>query len=188
MEQAILLIRAIIFLPKRLLAAQGDTFDRDQTAIDAARGQNETLAVSHALVRVLISMAENPEDPFQAITLETLTELGKVSIQKFVPVGILIRIPTAIVDLDALLLADGWRFILQIYEYGPYNLTQALTPALLSLLDKPGTRGLLAPDTGLGVIFSGFTNAYGSGSTHVERLSSTSINVLEVLRSWSGEQ
>jgi hypothetical protein len=46
---------------------------------------------------------------------------------------------------------------------------------------------MLTPDTGLGVIFSGFTNAYGSGSTHLERLSSTSINVLEVLRSWSGE-
>lgn len=98
------------------------------------------------------------------------------------------QIHIALIDLDALLLADGWRFILQIYEYGPYKLTQALTPALISLLDKPGTRNLLTPATGLGVIFSGFTNAYGSGTTHLQRLSSTSINVLEVLRSWPGKQ
>ena len=95
---------------------------------------------------------------------------------------------TALIDLDALLLADGWRFILQIYEYGPYQLMQALTPALISLLDKPGTRDMLTPDTGLGAIFSGFTNAYGSGPTHLQRLNSTSTNVLDVLRSWSGEQ
>lgn len=93
----------------------------------------------------------------------------------------------AVVDLATLIRGDGLRFILQIFENGPYNLTQPLTPVLISLINTPDDRRLLPPDTGLGAIFSGFTNAYGSGPVHIDRLRSTSANALTVLRSWPGK-
>jgi hypothetical protein len=75
MEQAILLIRAVISLPKQMSSPLESAYD--QSPSSAARKHSTTSAISQGLVRILISMAENPEDPFQAITLETLTELGR---------------------------------------------------------------------------------------------------------------
>lgn len=83
--------------------------------------------------------------------------------------------------------ADGLRFVLQVYESGPFEVGQAITPILLQLLDKPATRQLISPKTGLGFIFAGFTNAFGQGNIYLQTLASTAANVLTVLRSWTGE-
>lgn len=75
MEQAILLIRAVMLLPPATPDQAGDACG--ESVIGTTRRHSKTPAVSQALVRVLVSMAENSEDPFQAIALETLTELGE---------------------------------------------------------------------------------------------------------------
>jgi hypothetical protein len=46
-----------------------------RSSISSRETKNDP-SLSAGLVRVLVSMAENPEDPFQAISLETLAELG----------------------------------------------------------------------------------------------------------------
>ena len=75
MEQAILLIRAIMSLPQPRSDQPGEA--SGHAVVSATRRYGKVPAISQALVRVLVSMAENPEDPFQAITMETLTELGE---------------------------------------------------------------------------------------------------------------
>jgi hypothetical protein len=76
MEQALQLIRVVILLP---VAARND---RDRLGFEGmtADGSEGVLhhdpVLSEALVRILVSMAENPEDPFQSISLETLAEIG----------------------------------------------------------------------------------------------------------------
>lgn len=91
------------------------------------------------------------------------------------------------IDPVALIEADGLRFVLQAYENGPFGFGQAVTPILLQLLNRPVTRHLISPKNGLGVIFAGFTNAFGQGNVHMQRLASASVNVLTVLRSWTGQ-
>lgn len=76
MEQALQLIRVVILLP---VAARNDR-DRPGFEVVTADGSEGVLhhdpVLPEALVRILVSMAENSEDPFQSISLETLAEIG----------------------------------------------------------------------------------------------------------------
>lgn len=67
------MIRAVILLP----ASTVDRPARSNSGSDDDADSAGHFVLSEALVRVLVSMAENSEDPFQAISLEILAEIGQ---------------------------------------------------------------------------------------------------------------
>lgn len=71
-EQAIRLIRAVMHLPKETPLVNSTL------SAKLAGKQRETLpTLSEAIVRTLVSVAENPDDSLQAVCVETLAELGE---------------------------------------------------------------------------------------------------------------
>ncbi|KAJ9122549.1 hypothetical protein QFC22_001978 [Naganishia vaughanmartiniae] len=199
-EQAILLIRTAMYLPIPVPSyASEETHDMADLSLElhseAGVQENDVLSemdapmgerkedcqedngrtasderpsvVAQGLIRALVGMAENPEDGLQRICLETLAEL-------------------AILDLHAVTEADAFRVLLQAIEQGPYDTSRAITNVLIHVLDSPLSRNALPVHTGIEVLLSGFTDAYGKGAAYLERLTSTAENVLTMLRSWSG--
>jgi hypothetical protein len=76
MEQALQLMRIVVLLP---VAAPADRAQSNLEGVtengDESRLYDDPV-LSEALVRILVSMAEIPEDPFQSTSLETLAEIG----------------------------------------------------------------------------------------------------------------
>lgn len=87
MEQALKLLRAVFFLPYTQAASNlvdittDSPFEERGPVTFGTKGAEdyaESAVVSQGIIRVLVSLAENEEDAFQAIGLECLAELGKL--------------------------------------------------------------------------------------------------------------
>jgi hypothetical protein len=76
------------------------------------------------LVRAIISAAENPDDAMHTVCMETLVEL-------------------ALLDLECLIRADGFRMVLNACKDGPFELGLGITGLLCYLVNAPATRHLL---------------------------------------------
>jgi hypothetical protein len=84
------------------------------------------------LVRAIISAAENPDDAMHTVCMETLVEL-------------------ALLDLECLIRADGFRMVLNACKDGPFELGLGITGLLCYLVNAPATRHLLLAGSDLEV-------------------------------------
>ncbi|KAG8904203.1 hypothetical protein FRB99_002106 [Tulasnella sp. 403] len=134
---------------------------RRSPAVGAGSGR---VPLSEAVMRALTAVAEHPEDQFRHIALETLAEI----------------------DIDLIARTEGMRVLLQALADGPHEISPVLANAFLYLVDAPGTRAYLNPGFDLEIALTGFTDAYGRGSAHVERMKASSKVIATMLRSWSG--
>ncbi len=170
-EQAILLIRATLHLSNSENTSSRDkdtSFEiQSNPSSNAPNIKSESPTLSETIIRALVSVAENQDEPSQGICIETLAEL-------------------ALLDIRCLIDSDAYRVLLQAVERNDGSAGLGVCGVLLALFDSPMTREELPCPSGLEVVMSSFTEAYGSGAVHLEKLRNGSINVYQMLRSWSG--
>jgi len=118
-------------------------------------------------MRAFIAVAEQPDDPFRPVALQTLTEI-------------------MLIDVQCVTKAGGLRVLLQTLSEGPPALASLLIPAFLYIIDSPSTRKHLRPGKDLEVALSGVTDAYGKDSEHQQRLKDICRTIVCMLRTWSG--
>ncbi|KIJ54571.1 hypothetical protein M422DRAFT_24511 [Sphaerobolus stellatus SS14] len=152
-EQAILLIRALV--------NGGSNLDRRPAT---AGGR---VPVSEPIMRAMIAIAEQPEEPFRGICLVTLTEI-------------------LLVDTELVYRTGGIRVLIQAISDGPPELGPLFASAFLFIIDSPKTRIYLQPDVDLENALAGITDAYGKGEDHVETMKQCCKIIQVLLRSWSG--
>jgi hypothetical protein len=126
--------------------AKGKGKARARTA--SGGGGSSKIHLSEPILRILISTAENPDDPFRSISLETLAELAILS-------------PILLQSSNAL------RVLLQCFSEGPHELAPAVSTILLHAVDLPETRRGLRPGMDVEMALSGFTDVYGSGEAYL---------------------
>lgn len=93
---------------------------------------------------------------------------------------------TVLIDIDSLTRTGGLRLLLQVLGDGPAELTSMLVTAFLQIADYSRTRAYLRIGCDLEVALSIFTDAYGKGPEHAERMRACSKLIQLMLRSWSG--
>ncbi|TDL23281.1 hypothetical protein BD410DRAFT_858667 [Rickenella mellea] len=153
-EQVIKLIRAIVEVGS----------ERRAPHTSAGSG---TVPLSEAIMRALISVAEQVEDPFRNICCQTLIEI-------------------LLIDIDLMAKTGGIRVLLQSLSEGPVEIGPILATAFLYIVDAPKTRAYLHPGTDIEIALSGITDAYGKGAVHGERMRVCSKVISVMLRTWSG--
>ncbi|KAF8501078.1 Rapamycin-insensitive companion of mTOR, N-term-domain-containing protein, partial [Russula emetica] len=126
-----------------------------------------TVPLSERVMRAFVAVAEQPDDPFRPIAVQTLTEI-------------------MLVDVQCVARAGGMRVLLQILSEGPPALASLLSPVLLYILDSPSTRKYFRPGKDLEIALSGVTDAYGKDSEHQRRLKDICRSIVCMLRTWSG--
>jgi hypothetical protein len=94
--------------------------------------------------------------------------------------------PPAIVDVHLLLRSNALRVLLQSFSEGPHELAPSVALVLLYVADAPATRSALRPGSDIEMALSGFTDVYGSGESHLNRLKASHKVVSTMLRSWTG--
>ncbi|KAI0252434.1 Rapamycin-insensitive companion of mTOR, N-term-domain-containing protein [Lactifluus subvellereus] len=126
-----------------------------------------TVPLSERVMRGFIAIAEQPDDPFRFVAIQTLAEI-------------------LLIDVRCVANAGGMRVLLQTLTEGPPELASLLNPAFLYILDSPSTRKHLHPGKDLEVALSGITDAYGKDSERQQRLKDTCRSIVCMLRTWSG--
>lgn len=123
------------------------------------------LELSKAVVRVVVAIAENNDDPMRNISILTLAEL-------------LIRDPALV------LAAGGMSCLSGALGDGTYEPAESLSAAFISLLDVPARRKLLNSGFELEGAFATFTD--GAMQSQEARLKSSAKVIAALLRSWPG--
>lgn len=123
--------------------------------------------LSERVMRAFVAVAEQPDDPFRPIAVQTLTEI-------------------MLIDVQCVARAGGMRVLLQILSEGPPALASLLSPVFLYILDSPSTRKHFRPGKDLEIALSGVTDAYGKDSEHQRRLKDICRSIVCMLRTWSG--
>ncbi|XP_006462786.1 hypothetical protein AGABI2DRAFT_186649 [Agaricus bisporus var. bisporus H97] len=153
-EQAIKLVRTIV---------EVGTTHRDSPVSSGVA----VIAISDAVLRAITAVAENIDDPFRTICIETLTEI-------------------LLIDIDSLTRTGGLRLLLQVLGDGPPELAPLLAAAFLQIVDSPRTRTYLRIGCDIEAVLSIITDAYGKGVDHAERMRGCSKVIQLMLHSWSG--
>ncbi|QRV92421.1 STE16 protein [Ceratobasidium sp. AG-Ba] len=156
-ESALLLIRKIVEVGSN---------SRTESTTKPGLGPRHA-AVSEAVVRALIAIADHPDDPLRHICLLTLAEI-------------------LLIDIELVCKSGGLRTVLGALTDGPAELAPVLAQVFLHLIDTPRTRRYLTPGVDLEVALSGITDAYGKTPGHRERMRICSKVICTILRSWSG--
>ncbi|KDQ62311.1 hypothetical protein JAAARDRAFT_30208 [Jaapia argillacea MUCL 33604] len=152
-EQVIKLIRAIVEIGSE---------KRDPRGTGA-----RSIPLSEPVMRAFIAIAEQPDDPFKPICVQTLAEI-------------------LLIDIGLMERTGGIRVLLHALAEGPLDIAPILASVFLRIIDSPHTRIFLRPGTDLEIALSGVTDAYGKGSDHDERMRSCSKIIALMLRTWSG--
>ncbi|KAI0061413.1 hypothetical protein BV25DRAFT_1900415 [Artomyces pyxidatus] len=152
-EQVIKLIRAIVEI-----GAQKDPHNATCCG---------TVPLSEPVMRAFIAVAEQPEDPFKSICIQTLAEI-------------------LLIDIELVAKAGGIRILLHSLAEGPMELASLLTSVFLCIVDSPRTRRYLHPGIDLEMALSGVTDAYGKDPEHAHRIKGVCKIIACMLRSWSG--
>ncbi|GLB38352.1 putative rapamycin-insensitive companion of mTOR, domain 5 [Lyophyllum shimeji] len=153
-EQAIKLIRTMIEI---------GTVHRDSKSSGGAG----IVPLSEPIMRALIAIAEQPEDPFRLICIETLAEI-------------------LLVDIDLVSRTDGIGLLLHLLGDGPTELMPLLAVTFLHIVDSPRTRTYLRVGVDLELALSAVTDAYGKGLDHADRMKSSVKVIQTMMRTWSG--
>ncbi|KAJ4482113.1 Rapamycin-insensitive companion of mTOR, N-term-domain-containing protein [Lentinula aciculospora] len=149
-EQVIKLIRAIV-----------------EVGTVSNGGGPRNVPLSDPVLRAFIAVAEQADDPFRFICIQTLAEL-------------------VILDTDLVDRAGGVRFLLHAVGEGPMEVTPILASTFLHIIDSPRTRTYLRVGTELEIVLTAVTDAYGKGPDHAERMKSCTRVIQLMLRTWSG--
>eukprot|EP00004_Rigifila_ramosa_P013527 TRINITY_DN3004_c0_g1_i1.p1 TRINITY_DN3004_c0_g1~~TRINITY_DN3004_c0_g1_i1.p1 ORF type:complete len:1085 (-),score=258.97 TRINITY_DN3004_c0_g1_i1:103-3207(-) len=122
-----------------------------------------------SLVQSLVAVAENPEDNFKRVCLETLCEIT-------------IRNPALVA------LTNGLRTIFaSVLEPVGQEIMDSLVLTILYVLNDENTRSYVRKDLELEVILSPFTDPFVQEGTEREtRLGAARSAVVSMMRSWSG--
>ncbi|THX45207.1 hypothetical protein D6D11_07557 [Aureobasidium pullulans] len=131
--------------------------------LDVKDGVHE---VAPSVVRIIVAIAEHPEDRLRSISIMTLAEL-------------LIRSP------DLVVAAGGIGTLADAMGNGAYQAPETLAAVFLHLLDLPARRGLLRSGFELSLPFAAFTEPPTS-SAHEDRMRSSAKVVASLFKSWSG--
>ncbi|KAI9458810.1 Rapamycin-insensitive companion of mTOR, N-term-domain-containing protein [Russula earlei] len=123
--------------------------------------------LSERVMRAFIAVAEQPDDAFKAVAIQTLAEI-------------------MLIDVECVTRAGGMRVLLQTLSEGPPALASLLIPAFLYIMDSPSTRKHLRPGKALEVALSGVTDAFGKDSEHQQRLKDICRCIVCMFRTWSG--
>ncbi|KAI0052718.1 hypothetical protein FA95DRAFT_1553382 [Auriscalpium vulgare] len=154
-EQVIKLIRAIVEIGSQRR-------DPHNTACSG------TVPLSEPVMRAFVAVAEQPDDPFRSMCIQTLAEI-------------------LLIDIELVAKAGGIRVLLHTLAEGPMELSSMLNAVFLCIVDSPRTRAFLAPGMDLEMGLSGVTDAYGKDAAeHSDRVKSVCKNIACMLRSWSG--
>ncbi|KAF8627432.1 hypothetical protein AX17_006246 [Amanita inopinata Kibby_2008] len=153
-EQVIKLIRAIIEI---------GTIRPETTTASA----NRIVPLSESIMRSLIAIAEQVDDPFRPVCIQTLAEI-------------------LLIDIDLIVRTDGLRYLLHVLGEGPVELSLMLASVFLHIADSPRTRIYLRVGTDLELALSAITDAYGKASEHVDRMRGCAKVIQLMLRTWSG--
>ncbi|KAG5353197.1 hypothetical protein C0989_009378 [Termitomyces sp. Mn162] len=130
-------------------------------------GGTGVVPISEPIMRAIIAVAEQPEDPFRPICIETLAEI-------------------LLIDIDLVSRTGGIGMLLHTLGDGPIELAPLLSAAFLHIVDSPRTRVHLQVGRDLELALSAITDAYGKGPDHVDRMKSCSRVLQSMLRTWSG--
>ncbi|KAG5651654.1 hypothetical protein H0H81_007934 [Sphagnurus paluster] len=153
-EQAVKLIRTMVEIGK----IHPDTPSSAGTAV---------VPLSEPIVRALIAIAEQPEDPFRLICIETLAEI-------------------LLIDIDLVSRTGGIRLLLHLLGDGPPELSPLIAATFLHIVDSPRTRIYLRVGMDLELALAAVTDAYGKGPEHADRMRSCIKVIQSMLRTWSG--
>ncbi|KAJ8080510.1 hypothetical protein PM082_017343 [Marasmius tenuissimus] len=123
--------------------------------------------LSEPVMRSLVAVAEQVEDPFRLICIQTLAEL-------------------VVMDIDLVAKTGGIRVLLHVIGEGPLDITPILAFTFLHIVESPRSRAYLSVGTDLEIALSPLTDAYGKGPEHEERMKSCVKVVQLMLRTWSG--
>ncbi|EKM51823.1 uncharacterized protein PHACADRAFT_199326 [Phanerochaete carnosa HHB-10118-sp] len=126
-----------------------------------------TVPLSDAVMRALMAVAEQPDEPFKLICLQTLTEI-------------------LLIDVALVARTGGIRLLLHALSEGPIEMAPMISSAFLYIADSPRTRAFLHPGTDLEMALSGVTDAYGKGTEHADRMRASTKIIASMLRTWSG--
>ncbi|TPX62078.1 hypothetical protein PhCBS80983_g00632 [Powellomyces hirtus] len=159
-----------IFVMRALTRDQRYEVEREQalklirTFLDIPGGAH---LLPQNLARILVAVAEQPDDRYRNVCLETLCEL-------------------AIRNMAVLTLAGGTKIILGALLDGPRELTEPLVRTVLFMLDSQETRCYMRPSVELEMIMSQFTDAYSRGPANEEKLTACANAVTLLFKSWAG--
>lgn len=131
--------------------------------LDVKDGVHE---ISHAVVRIIIAVAEHTDDRLRSMCIMTLAEL-------------LIRNP------EMVLSAGGIGTLAESMGNGAYDAPETIASSFLHLLDLPARRGLLRSGFELSIPFASFTEPPMSAS-HEDRMRASAKVVASLFKSWSG--
>jgi large subunit ribosomal protein L17e len=161
-EQVIKLIRSMIEIGT--IRREANSSSSTTTTF----GNSSIVPLSEAVTRAVIAVAEQPDDPFRLICIQTLAEI-------------------LVVDIDLLARTDGIRFLLHVLSDGPEEIAPILASTFLHVVDSPRTRSYLHIGTDLEMALSAVTDSYGKDSDHAEKMRACTKVILLMLRTWSGE-
>lgn len=122
--------------------------------------------ISRAVVRTIVSVAENYEDRLRSICILTLAE-------------IMIKDPALLVS------AGGIGALTDALAEGTYHGSESLARAFLYLLDMPLRRKCLASGSELEAVFAPFTESIVIHG-HEEKLKSNAKAISAMLKTWPG--
>lgn len=126
--------------------------------------KNGVCEISRAIVRTIVSVADQPEDKLRAICIETLAE-------------ILVKDPRLLIS------CGGISSLSEAMSDGSYKAPESLANVLLYLLDSPHKRKYLRPGYSLEILFTVFTDQYVSNE---KILRQNSKAIATAIKSWSG--
>ncbi|KAI0087847.1 Rapamycin-insensitive companion of mTOR, N-term-domain-containing protein [Irpex rosettiformis] len=153
-EQAIKLIRAIVEI--------GSSRHGPGSAVGTG-----SVPLSEPVMRAFIAVAEQPEDPFKPICVQTLVEI-------------------LLIDVQIMARTGGIHLLLHAINEGPAEMAPLISSAFLFIADSPRTRAYLHLGTDLEMAMAGVTDAYGKGADHADKMRGTAKLIVSMLRTWSG--
>ncbi|KAF5369485.1 hypothetical protein D9758_002757 [Tetrapyrgos nigripes] len=128
---------------------------------------SKKVPLSEPIMRAFIAVAEQADDPFRLICIQTLAEI-------------------IVLDTELVARTGGIRALLHAIGEGPLEITPLLAFTFLHLVDSPRTRIYLNVGTDLEIALSAVTDAYGKSPEHVDRMKSCTKVIQLMLRTWSG--
>ncbi|KAF8305657.1 hypothetical protein DL93DRAFT_2172481 [Clavulina sp. PMI_390] len=168
-------------------------YQQQRQADENERDEFDYFPLSDSVVRAVIAVAENAEDPFR---LESLVLLGELLL--FDPAlahrtGGLRPLLITLADASSANANQGQGggqdpSSSSTAPNAIANLAPEIALALLSVVDRPATRAYLERGVDLEMALAGFTDAYGrgKGAANVERMRASGKVIVIMLRSWSG--
>ncbi|KAJ3219964.1 hypothetical protein HK099_004488 [Clydaea vesicula] len=123
--------------------------------------------IPQSVVRVLISIAEQPDEKWKPICIETLCEL-------------------AVQNTEIVAFCGGFKILINSLIDGPRELCDSIILAVLFILDNEDTRCYFRPSIELEIIITCFTDSYNYTPGHEDRLVACSRAIVALLKSWIG--